>query len=211
MSTENLPVRVIIADDHTVFLESLSLLVEKIPGYAVVGKMNDGREVLSYLEHSPADMVLTDIQMPGMDGLRLIGEIRRQYPLIKVLMLTMLEDAETIRTALKAGASGYIFKSGSLADFEKALSATAAGSSYYSGEVMQQLVKTKDEGNKDGLSERELDVVRLIARGLTSAEIARQLFISVNTVETHRKNIFQKTGVKNAVGLIEYSRRQGVI
>jgi len=211
MSIENLPVRVIIADDHTVFLESLSLLVGKIPGYVVVGKMNNGREVLAYLEHSVADIVLTDIQMPGMDGLRLIGELRGQYPQIKVLMLTMLEDAETIKAALKAGASGYIFKSGSLADFEKALGATAAGSSYYSGEVMQQLVKNKEEGNKDGLSERELDVVRLIAKGLTSVEIAKQLFISVNTVETHRKNIFQKTGVKNAVGLIGYSRRQGIL
>lgn len=203
--------KLLIADDHPVFLESLSLLVAKIPGYEVVGKMSNGKEVLEYLGHSEADMIMTDIQMPGMGGLELIGELRRRYPAVKVLMLTMLEDTDTVKAALKAGAMGYVFKSASLDVFAKALNTVASGSSYYSEEVMQRLVESKNEGAPDGLTERELEIVKLIATGLTSVEIAGQLYISVNTVETHRKNIFSKTGVKNAVGLSHYARKHGMI
>jgi DNA-binding NarL/FixJ family response regulator len=200
--------KILIADDHPVFLESLSLLVGKIAGYEVAGKMANGKEVLAYLEHSAADIILTDIQMPGMGGLELIGELRRRYPAVKVVMLTMLEDTETIKAALKAGAAGYVFKSASLDVFQKALNTVAAGSTYYSEEVMQRLVEKESPA---GLTEREMEIVKLIATGLTSVEIAGELFISVNTVETHRKNIFSKTGVKNAVGLSHYARKHGII
>lgn len=201
----------LIADDHPVFLESLSLLVSKIPGYVVVGKMANGRDVLEYLGHSPADMVLTDIQMPGMGGIELIGELRRLYPKVRVLMLTMLEDTETIKAALRAGASGYVFKSASLEEFAKALDTVAGGSKYYSEAVMERVLESMKEGGGDMLTDRELEIVRLIASGMKSSEIAKQLFISVNTVETHRKNIFSKTGVKNAVGLSHYARKHGII
>jgi DNA-binding NarL/FixJ family response regulator len=203
--------KLLIADDHPVFLESLSLLVGKIPGFEVVGKMANGREVLEYLGHSPADVVLTDIQMPGMGGIELIGEMRRLYPGVKVLMLTMLEDTETVKAALKAGAAGYVFKSASLDVFSKALNTVASGSKFYSEEVMERVLESTREGGLDGLTDRELEIVRLIASGLKSSEIASQLFISVNTVETHRKNIFSKTGVKNAVGLSHYARKHGII
>jgi DNA-binding NarL/FixJ family response regulator len=200
--------KILIADDHPVFLESLSLLVGKIQGYEVAGKMANGREVLAFLEHSAAEMVLTDIQMPGMGGLELIGELRRRFPAVKVLMLTMLEDTETVKAAIKSGALGYVFKSASLDVFQKAMDTVAAGSMYYSEEVMQRLVEKEAP---DGLTDRELEIVKLIATGLTSIEIAGQLYISVNTVETHRKNIFSKTGVKNAVGLSHYARKHGII
>jgi len=203
--------KLVIADDHPVFLESLTLLVGKIPGYQVVGKMSNGREVLEFLGHSPADVVLTDIQMPGMGGIELIGELRRLYPGVKVLMLTMLEDTETVKAALKAGASGYVFKSASLDEFSSALHAVASGSRYYSDAVMERVLESTREGGMDGLTDRELEIMRLIVSGLKSSEIAKQLFISVNTVETHRKNIFSKTGVKNAVGLSHYARKHGII
>lgn len=202
--------KLIVADDHPVFLESLSLLIGKVPGYEVVGKMINGREVLEYLGHSPADIVLTDIQMPGMGGLELIRELRRLYPDIKVLMLTMLEDTETVKAAMKAGAAGYVFKSASLEEFSKALKTVAGGASFYSEEVMKRMVES-EEGGPDGLTDREVEIARLISSGLKSSEIAKQLFISVNTVETHRKNIFSKTGVKNAVGLSHYARKHGII
>jgi DNA-binding NarL/FixJ family response regulator len=202
--------KLLIADDHPVFLESLALLVGKVPGYEVVGKMVNGREVLEYLRHSTADMVLTDIQMPGMGGIELIGELRRLFPEIKVLMLTMLEDTETVKAAMKAGAAGYVFKSASLEEFSKALNTVAEGATFYSEEVMKRMVESKEDG-LDGLTDRELEIVRLISSGLKSSEIAKQLYISVNTVETHRKNIFSKTGVKNAVGLSHYARKHGII
>ena len=201
----------LIADDHPVFLESLSLLVGRIPGYTVVGKVGNGHEVLEYLGHSPVDMVLTDIQMPGMGGIELIGELRRLYPKVRVLMLTMLEDTETIKAALKAGAAGYVFKSASLQEFTKALNTVAAGSKFYSEEVMVRVLESTGAGGGESLTDRELEIVRLIASGLKSSEIAKRLFISVNTVETHRKNIFSKTGVKNAVGLSQYARKHGII
>ncbi|HTR28404.1 MAG TPA: response regulator transcription factor [Puia sp.] len=200
-----------IADDHPVFLESLTLLVEKIPGYEVVGKMSNGREVLEFFGHSKADMVLTDIQMPVMGGIELIGELRRLQPDVKVLMLTMLEDTETIKAALKAGAVGYVFKSASLEEFARALNTIAGGGKYYSELVMQRVLESTKEGAMDGLTDRELEIMRLIVSGLKSSEIAKQLFISVNTVETHRKNIFSKTRVKNAVGLSHYARKHGII
>ena len=203
--------KLLIADDHPVFLESLSLLVSKIPAYEVAGKMCNGREVLAYLAHSPADIVLTDIQMPGMGGIELTGELRRLYPKVRVLMLTMLEDADTIKAALKAGAAGYVFKSASLEEFARALDTVAGGSKFYSEEIMQRVLESSKEGGGDLLTERELEIVRLIASGLKSSEIAKQLFISVNTVETHRKNIFSKTRVKNAVGLSQYARKHGII
>jgi DNA-binding NarL/FixJ family response regulator len=202
--------RLLIADDHPVFLESLPLLVAKIPGYEVVGKMSNGREVLEFLRQSRVDMVLTDIQMPGMGGIELIGELRRLYPAVKVLMLTMLEDTETVRAAMKAGAAGYVLKSASLEVFSKALNTVAEGGTFYGEELLKRLEERK-EGAPDGLTDRELEIVRLISAGLKSSEIAKRLFISVNTVDTHRKNIFSKTGVKNAVGLMHYARRHGIV
>jgi DNA-binding NarL/FixJ family response regulator len=202
--------RLLIADDHPVFLESLPLLVAKIPGYEVVGKMSNGREVLEFLRQSPVDMVLTDIQMPGMGGIELIGELRRLYPAVRVLMLTMLEDTDTIKAALKAGAAGYVTKSASLEVFAKALNTVGAGGMYYGEELLQRLEESK-EGGPDGLTDREVEIVRLISAGFRSSEIAKRLFISVNTVDTHRKNIFSKTGVRNAVGLIHYARRHGIV
>jgi DNA-binding NarL/FixJ family response regulator len=148
--------------------------------------------------------------MPGMGGLELIGELRRLYPNIRILMLTMLEDTETVKAAMKAGAAGYVFKSASLEEFAKALNTVAGGASFYSEEVMKRIVES-EEGGPDGLTDRELEIVKLISSGLKSSEIAKQLFISVNTVETHRKNIFSKTGVKNAVGLSHYARKHGII
>jgi DNA-binding NarL/FixJ family response regulator len=156
------------------------------------------------------EIVLTDIQMPGMGGIELIMELRRLYPEVKVLMLTMLEDTETVKAALTAGAAGYVFKSASLEVFSRALNTVAAGGTFYSEEVMQRMVESK-EGGLDGLTDREVEIIRLITSGLTSVEIAKQLFISVNTVDTHRKNIFSKTGVKNAVGLTHYARKHGIV
>ncbi|HXD77059.1 MAG TPA: response regulator transcription factor [Puia sp.] len=204
--------KLLIADDHPVFLESLSLLVAKIPGYSVVGKMSNGKEVLAYLEHSQADMVLTDIQMPGMGGLELIAELRRLHPEVRVLMLTMMEDVDTIEAAVRAGARGYVFKSASLPVFTEALNTVAAGSSYYGEEVLKRLAaRNATVKSVDGLTDREMEIVRLISVGMTNLEIASQLFISVSTVETHRKHIFSKTGVKNAVGLSQYARKKGII
>ena len=202
----------LIADDHPVFLESLSLLVAKIPGWEVVGKMSNGKEVLEWLEHSSADMVLTDIQMPGMGGLELIAELGKRHPAVKVLMLTMMEDVDTIQAAVQAGAKGYVFKSASLPVFTEALNSVAAGSTYYGEEVMKRLADKRPPAKSvDGLTDREMEIVRLISAGMTNLEIASQLYISVSTVETHRKHIFSKTGVKNAVGLSQYARKKGII
>ncbi len=206
----------LIADDHPVFLESLSLLVGKIPGYVVVGKVGNGHEVLAYLDHSPADMVLTDIQMPGMGGIRvLIGRKLRREAIPEgkgALCSRCWKTRRTIKAALKAGAAGYVFKSSAEpARVCRALDTVAAGAKYYSEEVMVRVLGSTGARDGEMLTDRELEIVRLIASGLKSSEIAKQLFISINTVETHRKNIFSKTGVKNAVGLSHYARKHGII
>lgn len=214
------PIRVLLTDDHEIILDSLSLLLSRIDGVEVVGTLVDSRKVIDFLQVNDVDILLTDMDMPDLNGINLTLQVRQHCPQIKVLMLTVSEDANSIREAFRAGISGYVMKKAGKAELEKALRTIARGDKYFSESVMTQLValpmepvRVADEAPAPlaPLTDRELEIIRLIAQELSTNAIADTLFISPGTVETHRHNILRKLGVKNSIGIIKYALRHGLI
>jgi DNA-binding NarL/FixJ family response regulator len=214
------PIRVLLTDDHEIVLDSLSVLLATMPDVEVVGTFLDARRVVPFLETDPTlDVVLTDQNMPLLNGIDLTLQIRQRFPKVKVLMLTVSEDVDSIRAAFNAGISGYVMKKAGRAELEKALKTVARGEKYFSEAVLFGLMnpgpstRLRDEVPPEPipLTERELDVIRLIAQELSTTEIAERLFISPGTVETHRHNILRKLGVKNAIGIIKYALKYGLV
>ncbi|WP_338874521.1 response regulator transcription factor [Spirosoma sp. SC4-14] len=213
-------IRVLLTDDHEIILDSLSLLLSRIDGVCVVGTLNDSRDVVNFLEVNDVDVLLTDMDMPALDGIQLTLRVRQRFPHIKVLMLTVSEDADSIREAFRAGIAGYVMKKAGKLELERALKTVARGEKYFSESVMSQLValpvstvRANDEAPAPlaPLTDREIEIIRLIAQELSTNIIADKLFISPGTVETHRHNILRKLGVKNSIGIIKYALKNGLV
>ncbi|WP_037325870.1 response regulator [Runella zeae] len=213
-------IRVLITDDHQIVLDSLSLLISTIPAMEVVGTLNDSRKVLGFLDTHEIDILVTDLSMPYLSGVALTLQVRQKFPNLKILMLTVSEDADNIRQAFQAGISGYVMKKANRAELERALTTVARGEKYFSEAVMKELLSPASlaaTSNEEIPSEpiavtaRELEIIRLIAQELSTSEIAERLFISVGTVETHRHNILRKLGVKNAIGIIKYAVKNKLV
>ncbi len=210
-----MPTQLLLADDHKLFSDSLSLLLSGFNDVEVVGQVSNGKQALAFLEKYPVDLVLSDLHMPYMNGVEMILHIRSRFPTVRVLVLTMAEDGPHIREALQAGAVGYILKSAGRDELEKALSAIAAGQPYISDSVLQELYRQPNPTDEapdvlTSLTGREIDVIKLITQEYSSNQIAEKLFISLNTVETHRKNLFRKLNVKNSLGLIKFALKHGL-
>ena len=214
--------RILIADDHKFILDSLEMLLSTIPEYEIVGTYASGQEVLNALaQFSDIDIVLSDYNMGEMNGIEMTRQIKQSFPDVKVLLLTVSEDAEIIKTAFDAGISGYVMKKAGKAEIQKALQTIASGQMYYSESVvfellnrdkkMADLMQQKPAPPLINLTDREIEVIRLIAQEFSSNAIAEKLFISPATVETHRHNILKKLGVKNAVGIIMYALNNKLI
>ncbi len=214
--------RVLIADDHQFILESIEILISTMPNYEVVASYNNGIQLLKGLEiHENIDLVLTDYNMPEMDGIALTYQIRQRYPTIKVLLLTVSEDANTIQEAFKAGVSGYMMKKAGKSEFEKALKTITAGQKYYSESVvfellnrdkkMSDLVGENMQVELSSLSDREIEIIKLVAHEHSTNVIAEKLFLSPATVETHRHNILKKLGLKNSIGLVKFAIKNGLM
>lgn len=192
-------------------IDGIISLLHSEKRFEIIGTALDGNDALKKIESSPPDILLTDVSMPGMGGIELCREIKQKFPEIKVLVLTMYNDREIINEILQAGANGYILKNTGKQELLEALEALNRNDTYYSSEVVNTLIENMKNPFKEkqiissDLTEREIEIVRLIVREFSSAEIAEKLFISQRTVETHRKNILRKTGVKNIVGLIKYA------
>jgi DNA-binding NarL/FixJ family response regulator len=214
--------RILIADDHQFILESIEILISTMPQYQVVGTYSNAKDLLdALLVHDSIDLVLSDYQMPDMNGIELTYQIRQRFPQIKTILLTVSEDAQVIQEAFRAGVSGYVMKKAGKAEFELALNTVAAGRKYYSESVVFELLnqnkpvsdfvnESVDDKIKD-LSEREIEIITLIARELSTNEIAQKLFLSPATVETHRHNILKKLNMKNSIGLVKFALKNGLI
>jgi DNA-binding NarL/FixJ family response regulator len=209
--------KVLIADDHLIFAQGLAALLSGIDGIEVVAVVKNGQEALNKLSTTEADIVISDLQMPVMSGVALMLQLRQHFPAVRVLALSMTEDVSLIREVFQAGAAGFAFKSIDKIELQNALRAIANGENYFTNDVLRQLVAQPKSNQKDELqgdfsvlSEREIAVLKLIAAECNSNEIAERLFVSVNTVETHRKHLFKKLGVKNALGLIKFAFRNGL-
>jgi len=208
--------RIILVDDHHLFGQSLYSLLIQMKEVQQVNVFKRGTDVLAYLEYNTADLILSDLQMPEMNGIQLTARIHEQYPHIRVLILTIDDEPHKIRQAITAGASGYLLKDTDKAELEEAIQKLYQGLPYYSEKVLKIITSNeKDNAFIDKelaqLSGREIDVLKLIAQEYSTNEIAEQLFVSVNTVESHRKNLMKKLDVKNVVGLIKFAMRHKLV
>lgn len=208
--------KLILADDHQIMTDGLQALLSDVNDIEVVGIATNGKDVLELLGTMTPDVVVTDINMPLMDGVTLTREIITNHQGVRVLALSMSNESEHIADILEAGASGYILKNTGKEELVKAIRKVSAGELYFSDEVSAQMMramsartKKKEVAHEVRLTEREYEIIKLITQELSNAQIADKLFISERTVETHRKNIFRKTNTKSVVGLIKMAMENG--
>ena len=208
--------RLLLVDDHQLILDSLQTLFMSMPGVCVVGTVSDSRRVADTLTRTDVDVLLCDLHMPYLSGIDLTLCLRQSHPAVKVLLLTMADDAPTIREAVRAGAAGYVLKRTGRHELEKAVTTLMCGQRYFSNEVTEQLMSLDETAMAahdplTALTDREVDVLRLIADENPSHRIAEKLFISIPTVETHRRHLMQKLGVKSVVGMVKFAMKHGLV
>ena len=213
------PIRLLIADDHPMLVEGIKVHLRDAPNVTVVGEASNGIDVIAFVENQPVDIILMDISMPVMDGIETTAYIVKHFPAIKVIMFSMHTEHLFISKSLKAGAAGYVLKNTDKHELLCTIDKVAAGDIYFSNEVAlvmmaQYMVQSSKQRNSaksfiQDLTKREIEILNLIAQGLTSSEIAQRLFISADTVDTHRKNLNRKIGVKNTAGLVKFALQQG--
>ena len=226
MTTVGAPLRIVIADDQASVREGLVLLLGGLPGIDVVGAAADGEQALALVaEHHP-DAILLDLNMPVVDGIAATRRLTAEPPGVAVVILTTYADDESVLDALRAGARSYLTKDADRAEIASALQAAAGGLSVLDARVQAVLVAAATSGasaasapaaapfssaaSPDGLTQREAEILTLIAQGLTNPEIAARLFLSNHTVKTHISRIFAKTGSRDRVAAIGYARRHNL-
>lgn len=202
-------IRIIVADDHTLFRVGLRQMLHSFAGLNVVGEATNATEALAAAKRGGAELIVVDLTMPGATGTSLIEQIRRACPTLPILVLSMHDEAGTVRRALGAGASGYITKGSSPEVLFQAVSRVAAGERYVDPTLTEALALASSTQERDApqlmLSPREWQVLRLIAQGVALAQIAEQLHLSPKTVTTHKSHLMGKLGVENNADLIRYA------
>ena len=211
-------IRVILADDHAVLRDGLRLLLERESDITVVGEAGDGDEAVKKTFQLNPDVVVLDIGMPKVSGIEAARMIKQKQPSIGILALTVYEDDEHVFNLLKAGASGYLLKKAAGVELANAVRAVKNGEFVFSPSVGEKLLSTflqepkhGDVSLPDGLTKREVEVLKLVAEGATNKEIADRLFISAKTVESHRANIFRKLDIHDRIQAAIYAIRKGLI
>jgi DNA-binding NarL/FixJ family response regulator len=209
-------VRVLLADDHTLVRGGIRRILEGQPGIEVVAEAADADQALALARATAIDVAVLDLKMPGSDPQDLVRAVKAIRPGVKVIVLTMHAGAEYVARAVRGGADAYLLKDSAVQDLVAALDAVVAGGSYFSAPVQQQLaglVRTAGSPApaRQLLTDREREVLAGLARGLSSRDVARELDISVRTVETHRANLMQKLGVKSVALLIQAAIREGIL
>ncbi len=197
---------ILLVDDHTMLLEGINQLLERQPGISVVGKAAGVADAIELLKRTKVDLIVTDLHMPGMDGVALFNHVREKYPVIKTIVLSMDDEIHLVKELLRAGVNGYVLKKDTHTELLKAIDEVKNGKVYVSSEVNKVLLEgIHNDNEKPLLTTRELEIVKLIVKEYSNKQIAEELFISERTVETHRKNILRKTRVSSIVGLIKYA------
>lgn len=208
-------IEILIADDHRLFVEGLKLLLQSELDVNCIGEVGNGLEVLRFLEKNVADVVLLDIDMPVMNGIEACIEIKKNFPKVKVMALTMYNQPSFIRQIMKNGASGYLLKNTSKEELLEAIHAVVRGEMFLSRKASESLVNELTQAQPavfiPEISNREKEVLKLIVEGCTTPEIAQKLFISPNTAETHRRNLLAKLGVRNTAELVRFSLEKGLL
>jgi two-component system response regulator NreC len=212
-------IRVFITDDHEIYLEGLALLLNKQEGIEVTGTATSGKELLGCVQKGlDTDILLLDVYLPDMPEEEIVQQIRAAYPDLRIVYLTLLRGTRYVHKLAKYNIQGYILKNASLDELLSAIRSVHEGGRYFSKDIhigdrdedFRNTITIEDRQIDEILSRRELEVLRLICKEYSNAEIAEKLFLSVSTVETHRKNLIAKLGVNNTVGLVKFALRNNL-
>lgn len=205
-------IRLLLADDHAIVRESLREILEREADFQVVAEAGDGLSALALTQQEKPTVLVTDISMPGLDGVALTQRVTRECPAVQVLALSSHLDRRILTNMMDAGALGYINKAAGRAELLSGIRAVAAGQRFLCQHSTCLLISKPAEGSVEAqLGRREIEVLKLIATGMTSPEIAEKLFIAQGTVEVHRRNIMRKLDQHNIAGLTQYAIRNGLI
>lgn len=209
---------IVLADDHKVVRQGLGSLLKAEPDFNVVGEANDGLEAVRLTERLQPDVLLVDLAMPGLGGLEVIRQVNKRFPQIHIIVLSMHATEAYVLEALRNGASGYILKESSVTEVVKGVREVAAGRRFLSSSLSQRAIEASLDRAETGpsdpyetLTNREREVLQLVAEGHSSSEIGRRLFISPRTVEIHRQNMMRKLGLRNQAELIRYALTKGIL
>jgi DNA-binding NarL/FixJ family response regulator len=213
------PIRVAIADDHEFFRDGFKGLFKKQQDLELVGEAGNGKELLELVTRLQTDVVITDIKMPEMDGIEVCKQIRKKFPRIKVIALSMFNDEDLIVDMLEAGATGYLLKNTNKNEVITATRAVYEGQTYYCNATSDQLAKMIADSKFNPyrnhpvpkFTARETEIINLICKQHSSKEIAGLLDLSIRTVESHRENIQEKTGAKNSIGIVIYAIKHHIV
>jgi two-component system response regulator NreC len=203
--------RIILADDHTVVRSALRMLLEAEPGFEVVAEAGNADDAIRYARGHKPDVLILDLNMPGRPSFDAIGEIREASPETEVVVLTMQDEPAFARRALQAGVRGYVLKEAADSELVQAVRSASVGETYLQPALGARLATEPNDAPGDELSEREREVLRLIALGHTNAEIASQLYLSIRTVESHRAHVQQKLRLSSRAELVRFALENGLV
>ncbi|MFT3884327.1 MAG: response regulator transcription factor [Flavobacteriales bacterium] len=209
-------IRIVLCDDHRIITDGIRVLLEGADGIACVGSTTSGMELLYLLEHISAHVLLLDLDMPEMDGAQVAERIRHKYPELRIIILSMHEEAAMVRKLMDLGVDGYLLKTCGREELLLAIREVHTGHKHFSGALTASLLKQQHVGERGrqllkGLSEREVEVLAALAEGLSNREIGEKLFISPRTVDTHRTNLMRKLGTHNIAGLVRTAIHAGLV
>lgn len=209
-------IRILLCDDHRIITDGLKGLLEDVPDMSCVGVAENGAEALQAVEHLQVDVVLMDLDMPVLDGLAATERLKQRWPEVKVIILTMHDEAAMVQRMMELGADGYLVKNCGRDELLLAIRDVHAGRKHFGSALMESLLQQRQEtaahsGLLKDLSEREVEVLAALAEGLTNKEIGERLFISPRTVDTHRTNLMKKLDTHNVAGLVRIAIKAGLV
>src|SRR3954471_17069432 len=206
-----LPIHVVLADDHDLVRSGIKALLSTVEGVQVIAEARNGNELLQLLDSVRPDVVMTDISMPGMDGITAIAEIHARHPEVRVLVLSMYDTVDFVKRAVANGACGYLMKDAPPFELEQAVRSVMATGSYFSPSIAQRLLQPSEPTVDDELTHRQVEILKLIAQGRASKEIAYELGLSPKTVDVHRARIMERLHLNDIASLTLYAVRKGLI
>jgi DNA-binding NarL/FixJ family response regulator len=205
------PVRIVLADDHDLVRSGIKALLTMVEGAEVIAEARDGKELITLVDSLRPDIVMTDISMPGMDGITAIAEIHGKHPEVRMLVLSMYDTVDFVKRAVANGACGYLMKDAPPFELEQAVRSVMATGSYFSPAIAQRLLQPSEPSADDELTHRQVEILKLIAQGRASKEIAYELGLSPKTVDVHRARIMERLQLNDIASLTRYAVRKGLI
>src|SRR5215212_9525850 len=204
-------IRVVLADDHDMVRSGIKALLSMVEGVEVIAEARDGKELIALVENLNPDVVMTDISMAGMDGITAIGEIHCKHPEVRCLVLSMYDTVDFVKRAVANGACGYLMKDATPFELEQAIRSVMATGTYFSPAIAQRLLQPSEPTANDELTHRQVEILKLIAQGRASKEIAYELGLSPKTVDVHRARIMERLRLNDIASLTLYAVRKGLI